>query len=85
MEQRLNRFIRRAELHLYAGLKRTQIDELIKAGEFPRAIPLSDSGRAVAWLEADIIAWQQKRLIAAGRDNVDNSGREAAADKSPRP
>jgi predicted DNA-binding transcriptional regulator AlpA len=62
MEQRLNRLIRLSELPLYVGLRRTQIGELIKAGEFPRPIPLSDTGRAVAWLEADIVAWQARRL-----------------------
>jgi predicted DNA-binding transcriptional regulator AlpA len=62
MEQKLNRFIRLNELPNFVGLKKTQIGELIKAGEFPRSIPLSDTGRAVAWLEADIIAWQSRRL-----------------------
>jgi prophage regulatory protein len=65
---RLNRFIRLAELPLYAGLQRTQIQTLIKAGEFPKPIPLTDSGRAVAWSEADIIAWQASRL--AKRDSA---------------
>jgi prophage regulatory protein len=62
VEQRLNRFIRAAELPLYVGLRRTQIAELIKCGLFPKPIPLSDTGRAVAWLEADIVAWQASRL-----------------------
>ena len=62
MENRLNRLIRLSELPLYVGLRRTQIGELIKAGQFPSPIPLSDSGRAVAWLEADIVAWQASRL-----------------------
>jgi prophage regulatory protein len=59
---RLNRFYRRSELSQYVGLRRTQIDELIKRGEFPRPILLSDAGRAVAWLESDLIAWQMRRL-----------------------
>ena len=63
MQQQLNRLIRPNELPLYVGLKRTQIGELIKTGEFPRPIPLSDGGRAVAWLEAEIIAWQAVRLL----------------------
>ncbi len=46
----------------FVGLHRTQINELIKRGEFPRPISLSDSGRAIAWLEADLIAWQATRL-----------------------
>jgi predicted DNA-binding transcriptional regulator AlpA len=70
MQTRLNRLIRLSELTLYVGLKRTQIGELIKAGEFPRPIPLSDSGRAVAWLEADIVAWQARRLAKRESDFV---------------
>ncbi|MCK1450441.1 AlpA family phage regulatory protein [Bradyrhizobium sp. 35] len=58
----LNRLYRRSELPKYVGLRRTQIDELIKKGEFPRPISLSDAGRAVAWLEADLVAWQIHRL-----------------------
>ena len=61
---RLNRMFRLRELPEFVGLRRTQISELIKAGEFPKPIPLSDSGRAVAWLEADLIT-SQKALIAA--------------------
>ncbi len=48
----------------FVGLRRTQIGELIKADEFPNPIPLSDSGRAVAWLEADLLAWQNERIAA---------------------
>jgi prophage regulatory protein len=50
------------DLPQFVGLRRTQIGELVKAGNFPRPIPLSDSGRAVAWLEQDLIAWQNSRI-----------------------
>ena len=62
MEKRLNRLIRPRDLPDYVGLRRTQITELVKTGEFPRPISLSDGGRAVAWLEAEIVAWQALRL-----------------------
>jgi predicted DNA-binding transcriptional regulator AlpA len=58
----LVRLYRRNELPQYVGLRRTQIDELMKKGEFPRPISLSDGGRAVAWLEADLVTWQLHRL-----------------------
>lgn len=61
---RLNRVIRPRELPDYVGLRRTQIGELMKAGKFPQPIPLSDSGRAVAWLECDLVAWQNARIAA---------------------
>jgi prophage regulatory protein len=60
--RRLNRIYRLADLPQIVGLKRTQIAEKVKAGEFPRPIPLSDSGRAVAWLESDLEAWLNSRI-----------------------
>jgi len=62
MKPQLQRMIRLTELPLYVGIKRTVIGELIARGEFPKPISLSDGGRAVAWLETDIIAWQNSRI-----------------------
>jgi predicted DNA-binding transcriptional regulator AlpA len=56
--------IRPRELPHYVGLRRTQIGELIKAGQFPEPVPLSDSGRAIAWLESDLVTWQNARIAA---------------------
>lgn len=64
----LNRMYRLRELPQFVGLRRTQITELIKIGAFPRPVPLSDSGRAIAWLEADLISWQNARI--AKRNSV---------------
>ena len=61
---RLNRMYRLRDLPQFVGLRRTQIGELIKAGEFPKPVPLSDNGRAVAWLEHDLITWQTARISA---------------------
>jgi predicted DNA-binding transcriptional regulator AlpA len=60
----LLRIIRLSELPAYVGLQRTQIDELIKLGEFPRPIKLSESGRSKGWLEQELVAWQQERISA---------------------
>jgi len=62
MEHKLQKRIRKADLPAFTGLQRTKIAELIEAGEFPKPIPLSDSGRAVAWLESEVAAWQMRRL-----------------------
>jgi predicted DNA-binding transcriptional regulator AlpA len=63
MEQKhLNRLIRLADLPAYVGLQKSQIDELVKAGEFPKPVPLSDNGRAKAWLEAEVLCWQNERI-----------------------
>ena len=64
----LNRLYRLKDVEQFAGLKRTQIGALIKAGEFPRPVPLSDGGRAKAWLEHELIAWQNTRV--AKRDEM---------------
>ena len=55
------RLVRERDLFTYAGLRRTQIAELIKRGEFPRPIRLSEGGRAKAWLEDELITWQRQR------------------------
>jgi predicted DNA-binding transcriptional regulator AlpA len=59
---KLQRFIRKNDLHQFVGLKRQAVADLIKRGEFPASIKLSDTGYAVAWTEDDLIAWQQKRI-----------------------
>src|SRR3954462_15318549 len=59
------RLVRERDLPAYAGLKRTQISELIKRGEFPRPIKLSDGGRAKAWLEDELLLWRRQRLAFA--------------------
>ena len=71
----LLRVIRLRELPQYVGLQRTQIDELIQRGEFPAPVKLSDSGRAKAWLEHEIVAWQQLRLAKRDADLRRRRGR----------
>jgi predicted DNA-binding transcriptional regulator AlpA len=61
-ESRPYRLVRERDLPTYAGLRRTQIAELIKKREFPRPIRLSDGGRAKAWVEDELIVWQRQRL-----------------------
>jgi prophage regulatory protein len=75
---RLNRLYRLRDLPEFAGLRRTQIGELIKSGEFPKPVPLSNSGRAVAWLEADLIAWQNARIAARNARIADEAKVEAS-------
>jgi prophage regulatory protein len=70
-EARPSRLVRERDLPAYAGLKRTQISELIKRGEFPRPIKLSNGGRAKAWLEEELLIWQRQRLATrdAGKES----------------
>jgi prophage regulatory protein len=44
------------------GLGSTSIYELIKENKFPKAVPLT--GRAVGWLESEVLEWQQARIAA---------------------
>lgn len=63
----LHRMYRLRDIPQFVGLRRTKINALIKTGQFPKPISLSDTGRAVAWLERDLIAWQQARINQGGR------------------
>jgi prophage regulatory protein len=47
----------------FSGLKRTALDDAIKAGTFPKPIKLGV--RAIGWLEDDLIKWQQARIAAS--------------------
>jgi prophage regulatory protein len=67
-QTKLQKLIRKADLPDYTGLQRTTIAELIKDGKFPKPIPLTDEGRARAWLESEVLAWQARRI--AQRDQV---------------
>jgi prophage regulatory protein len=65
----LHKIIRLAELSQFCGLKRTQIQQLIADGKFPRPVKLS--ARRKGWLESELISWQQARI--AQRDAADQS------------
>jgi hypothetical protein len=61
MTPKLKRAIRNIDLPNHVGLKHTQIEELRKAGEFPKSIPVSDTGRATITYDTDIALWQEYR------------------------
>lgn len=58
----LNRIFRRRDLTALTGLKQSRLDELIRDGQFPAPIKLTDGGRATGWLESDLIEWQNRRV-----------------------
>jgi len=66
------RFIRRPKVEEKTGYHRTAIYEKIGKGEFPKPYPLSNTGRAVAWLESEVDAW-----IAARIEASNNRGKNA--------
>jgi prophage regulatory protein len=61
----LHKVIRLRDLPNFVGLQRTQVEALIAEGRFPKPVRLST--RRIAWLESEIIAWQQERI--AERDS----------------
>jgi|tagenome__1003787_1003787.scaffolds.fasta_scaffold20622083_1 prophage regulatory protein len=65
MSPPLNRIIRQTDLPQFCGLKKTQIDHLIREGRFPRPVKLST--RRKGWLESEVAAWQADRI--AKRDS----------------
>ena len=62
----MNKIIKRLNgVKSMVGLSRSTIYALMAAGEFPKSISLSDDGRAVGWLEADIQDWIDSRIAAS--------------------
>ncbi|MBY4673867.1 AlpA family transcriptional regulator [Burkholderia multivorans] len=55
-----HRILRRAEVEAKTGIKRAHIYSLMRAGKFPRTIPLGI--RAVGWDATEIDQWIADRL-----------------------
>lgn len=53
------RLIRRKEVLSRVGLSQTTMYEQIRAGQFPKPIPIGQ--KSVAWLETEIEAWVSHR------------------------
>lgn len=51
----------------FTGYGRTQLFEAIKREEFPRPVRLTPGGRAIAWDEAELLAWREQRLAARSK------------------
>lgn len=55
--------LRRKQVQARTGLSRSTIYAFIKAGLFPKSIPLGP--RAVGWLESEVSNWIAERLDKA--------------------
>jgi len=62
--------LRRKQVEARTGLARSTIYHHIKAGIFPRPVPLGP--RAVGWIESDVSNWIAER-VALARDNANRS------------
>ena len=71
MTEHLNRIIRERDVDEYCGLGRTQRAELIRRGEFPKPVRLSDTGRARGYLESELIEWQRRRAAERNLNSGD--------------
>ena len=58
------------DLLKYTGLKKTQLREMIKAGEFPRGVHVSANSRTLVWFEGALIAWQAGARPEDGMSNT---------------
>lgn len=68
------RLLRRKEVELKTGLSRAAIYAAMRAGTFPRAIPLGT--HSVAWLELEIDQWIADRLEERNRALRAATGRQ---------
>jgi prophage regulatory protein len=59
------RILRLPDVEVLTSRKRTAIYDDMAAGTFPKPIPLG--GRAVGWLEDEIIAWMKARTAERDR------------------
>jgi prophage regulatory protein len=59
------RFLRRRDVQSLTGLSCSTIYARVKEGSFPAPFPIGP--QAVAWLEADVVAWQRRVMAAAGK------------------
>jgi len=62
-------FIKMPEVKRRTGLSKTTIYDRISTGNFPAPVPLG--GNSVAWIEAEVDAWQAARV--AERDGIESA------------
>ncbi|MBP4033279.1 AlpA family transcriptional regulator [Aeromonas sp. PrichA-15] len=58
------RLIRIREVMNKTGLSKSGVYDLMNAGQFPKSIRLSDTGRTVAFIEAEVDSWIAARIVA---------------------
>ncbi|MFQ2164420.1 AlpA family transcriptional regulator [Aeromonas hydrophila] len=58
------RLIRIREVMNKTGLSKSGVYDLMNAGQFPKSIRLSDTGRTVAFIEAEVDSWIAARIAA---------------------
>jgi prophage regulatory protein len=62
MIKMLRRLLRLPAVEDAVGMGKTQIYEAIERGVFPKPVPILEGGRAVGWVEDEIIAYIEARI-----------------------
>ncbi len=57
--------LRRTKVEELTGLSRSTIYKMQAEGKFPKAIPLDDNGRIVAWPSDQVNQWIEDKIKAA--------------------
>lgn len=79
---RPRRVLRMAATMDMVGLRESQIREKVAAGEFPKPIRLSASGRAVGFLEHELEAYLDERIAERDRGYVPSASELARIEAS---
>ena len=61
--QYANVILRRKQVQARTGLSRTTVYRLMKSGQFPRSIKITD--KAVGWLQSDIDSFIASKIAAS--------------------
>lgn len=61
-----DRILRRPEVERVVGACERAIRDWEANGQFPRRFQLAPDGRAVGWLESEVMAWLAKRAASRG-------------------
>jgi prophage regulatory protein len=84
MTQKLRRLLRLAAVEDATGMKKTQIYEAMARGVFPRPVPILEGGKAVGWVEDEIIAYIDVRIALRDRREAAAAQQQPAVVKRPR-
>jgi predicted DNA-binding transcriptional regulator AlpA len=67
--------VRKREVMRRFSIGRTQLAEAVRAGKFPKGVPILEGGRALGWFESELDNYEESRRQA----------RDAAAAADPVP
>jgi predicted DNA-binding transcriptional regulator AlpA len=77
--------LRRPAAMAFTGLSFTQFDELVGGGDLPPPIKISDSGRTVVWLRAELEEWLAARMAKRDLEWAERLAHKVPVGKPGRP